>query len=180
MTSTEIVNRIAYAMNKSGRTYQDLALSIKCSTSLLNRFILGRSSMNFDKVCRLCEELGIDIFVTGEDSPETEEENDEPEDPYLLEKEEYELKKLKIKGKRDMEYDQKLYFAYQNFANAIILLAVEDYRLLIEQGQVSKKMTDKIVSLDNIESFFKSDFYKVLTEVDGEYILQLLRKESKR
>ena len=57
---------------------------------------------------------------------------------------------------------------YEELANAIILQAVKDYRL-----------TDDERELQEIERFFRSGWYKALTSVDGEYLIQKLREEAK-
>ena len=56
---------------------------------------------------------------------------------------------------------------YENLANAIVLQAVKDYRL-----------TDDEVELAEIERFFRSDWFGVLTDVDPEYLIRRLRKEK--
>ena len=56
---------------------------------------------------------------------------------------------------------------YENLANAIVLQAVKDYRL-----------TDDEAELAEIESFFRSDWFGVLTDVDPEYLIRRLRKEK--
>ena len=56
---------------------------------------------------------------------------------------------------------------YENLANAIVLQAVKDYRL-----------TDDEAELAEIERFFRSDWFGVLTDVDPEYLIRRLRKEK--
>lgn len=56
---------------------------------------------------------------------------------------------------------------YENLANAIVLQAVKDYRL-----------TDDEAELAEIERFFRSDWFGVLTDVDPEYLIRNLRKEK--
>ena len=56
---------------------------------------------------------------------------------------------------------------YENLANAIVLQAVKDYRL-----------TDDEAELAEIEHFFRSDWFGVLTDVDPEYLIRRLRKEK--
>lgn len=56
---------------------------------------------------------------------------------------------------------------YENLANAIVLQAVKDYRL-----------TDDKAELAEIERFFRSDWFGVLTDVDPEYLIRRLRKEK--
>ena len=56
---------------------------------------------------------------------------------------------------------------YENLANAIVLQAVKDYRL-----------TDDEAELAEIERFFRSDWFGVLTDVNPEYLIRNLRKEK--
>lgn len=57
---------------------------------------------------------------------------------------------------------------YQELANAIVLRAVEDYRL-----------TDDEQELEEIERFFRSDWFGVLTKLDPDLLIKRLRKEKK-
>lgn len=56
---------------------------------------------------------------------------------------------------------------YENLANAIILQAVKDYRL-----------TDDERELQEIERFFHSSWFGVLSKVDPEFLIKELRKEK--
>ena len=56
---------------------------------------------------------------------------------------------------------------YENLAKAIVLQAVKEYRL-----------TDDEAELVEIERFFRSDWFGVLTDVDPEYLIRRLRKEK--
>ena len=56
---------------------------------------------------------------------------------------------------------------YENLAKAIVLQAVKEYRL-----------TDDEAELAEIERFFRSDWFGVLTDVDPEYLIRRLRKEK--
>ena len=58
---------------------------------------------------------------------------------------------------------------YENLANAIILQAVKDYRL-----------TDDEAELAEIERFFRSGWFGVLSKVDPEYLIRNLRKEKSK
>ena len=57
---------------------------------------------------------------------------------------------------------------YEALANAIILRAVEDYRL-----------TDDETDLEEIERFFRSEWFGVLTSLDPELLISQLRKEKR-
>ena len=58
---------------------------------------------------------------------------------------------------------------YENLANAIVLQAVKDYRL-----------TDDEAELAEIERFFRSAWFGVLTSVDPDLLISKLRKEKKQ
>ena len=67
---------------------------------------------------------------------------------------------------------------WEDLANAIVLQAVEDYR---KARKVLKKYPDNREANDMIrdtESFFRSDWFGVLTEIDGEYLLRKLKEET--
>ena len=70
------------------------------------------------------------------------------------------------------------YDPYEELANAIIIQACEDYKrayncYLRRNGKAKK--TEK--QLAELEEFFLSDWYKKLTEVDGEELMKRLREE---
>ena len=58
---------------------------------------------------------------------------------------------------------------FQELANAIVLQAVKDYR-----------MTDDERELKEIERFFRSGWFGVLSKVDPEYLIRKLRKEKSK
>ena len=58
---------------------------------------------------------------------------------------------------------------YQELAHAIVLQAVKDYR-----------MTDDERELKEIERFFRSAWFGVLTSVDPYLLISKLRKEKKQ
>jgi len=59
-----------------------------------------------------------------------------------------------------------MYEEYVNLANAIILKAVSDFR----RSKSHQRRTE-------IKMFFRSEWFKVLTELDGEMIIKRLEKE---
>jgi hypothetical protein len=59
--------------------------------------------------------------------------------------------------------------AYEKLANSVILQAVKDYR-----------MTDDEQELKEIERFFRSAWFGVLTSVDPDLLISKLRKEKKQ
>lgn len=68
---------------------------------------------------------------------------------------------------------------YQNLANAIVLLAVNDYRKAMKTLTLYPKDRTLKFQIKQIEQFFRSDFYKLLTSIDGEMLISRLHKEMK-
>lgn len=66
---------------------------------------------------------------------------------------------------------------YEKLANAIVLQAVSDYRAALKKVKKNPKNRDAIDGVLQIEKFFRSEWYQVLTSVDGEYLIDRLRKE---
>lgn len=66
---------------------------------------------------------------------------------------------------------------YENLANAIILQAVRDYRVALKCLKVNPRNKTAIADKDEIERFFRSDWFSVLTSVDGEMLIRSLNME---
>lgn len=66
--------------------------------------------------------------------------------------------------------------AYQNLANAIVKQAVEDYRKAL-RGKSYRHDKDPAPVITEIEKFFKSDYFEMLTKVKGDFLIEKLRKE---
>lgn len=67
---------------------------------------------------------------------------------------------------------------YQELANSIILLAVKDYREARHKLHKRPKNKTAKATLEECEEFFLSDWFKTLTTLDGEMLLQKLRQEE--
>ena len=66
---------------------------------------------------------------------------------------------------------------YERLANAIILQAASDYRRDLKKLKKNPQNRDVMNEVLQIEKFFRSPWYQVLTTVDGEFLIQKLRKE---
>ena len=68
---------------------------------------------------------------------------------------------------------------YENLANAIILQAVKDWREA--KGKLRRKPRNENAKLmvEDCEAFFLSDWFRTLTNVDGEVLLTKLQEEFK-
>ncbi|MBO4854125.1 MAG: hypothetical protein J5482_03130 [Oscillospiraceae bacterium] len=67
---------------------------------------------------------------------------------------------------------------WENLANAIILQAVKDYREARKKLKKRPKNEDAKLMISDCEAFFRSDWYKALTDVDGEMLIRKLREEK--
>lgn len=66
---------------------------------------------------------------------------------------------------------------YERLANAIILQAASDYRRDLKKLKKNPQNRETLNDALQIEKFFRSPWYQVLTTVDGEFLIQKLRKE---
>ena len=66
---------------------------------------------------------------------------------------------------------------YENLANAIILQAVKDYRMALKSLKANPRNRTAMADKDEIERFFRSDWFSVLTSVDGEMLIGSLQME---
>lgn len=67
--------------------------------------------------------------------------------------------------------------ACQRLANGIVLQAVSDYRKALRgKGNIEGKSPDAVVA--EVESFFRSEYFRILTKIDGEMLIKKLRGEK--
>ena len=60
---------------------------------------------------------------------------------------------------------------YQALANAIVELAVKDYKKALKQHFRFPNNKDYANEVASLERFFRSSWYSVLTDLDGEYLM---------
>lgn len=65
----------------------------------------------------------------------------------------------------------------ERLANAIILQAASDYRRDLKKLKKNPQNREVLRDVLQIEEFFRSPWYQVLTTVDGEFLIQKLQKE---
>lgn len=68
---------------------------------------------------------------------------------------------------------------YENLANAIVELAVKDYISVLKILKHYPDNYDAKTTKKSLERFFKSDWYKALTNVDGEWLIKKLQSGVK-
>lgn len=66
---------------------------------------------------------------------------------------------------------------YERLANAIVLQAVKDYRAAKKKLKRKGRNIQAERDVADIERFFRSGWFSQLTEVDGEYLLDRLKRE---
>lgn len=66
---------------------------------------------------------------------------------------------------------------YENLANAIVIQAVNDYRNALDGIGCEYKPPEAVIR--EIEKFFRSSYYRNLTKVKGEYLIEMLQKEHR-
>lgn len=68
---------------------------------------------------------------------------------------------------------------WQELANAIVEQAVKDYRMEQARVKANPQNSDRAkAEVRKLERFFRSDWFEVLTDVDGRLILSRLKKEA--
>ena len=64
---------------------------------------------------------------------------------------------------------------YENLANAIVIQACNDYRNALDGTGYSYKSPQAVIK--ELEKFFHSSYFRMLTKVKGEYLIERLRQE---
>ena len=62
-------------------------------------------------------------------------------------------------------------------ANAIIVQAAKDYRQALRKQKKDPDNASALLCIEDVEQFFRSDWYRILTTVDGELLIREIRKE---
>ena len=66
---------------------------------------------------------------------------------------------------------------YENLASAIVITAAKDYRDAL-QSLTRNKNNDKAKRMkEEVERFFNSDWYSVLTDLDGAFLMRKIQEE---
>ena len=66
---------------------------------------------------------------------------------------------------------------YEDLANAIILQAVKDYREALRKHEKRPRYEPAILTMTEVERFFHSEWFKRLTSLDGELLINKLKAE---
>lgn len=83
------------------------------------------------------------------------------------------MKKEKVNTKEEVSYDP-----YEELANGIIIQACKDYKSAYKRSLRKTGIAGEAdEELAELEEFFRSNWYKKLTEVDGEYLMERIRND---
>lgn len=66
---------------------------------------------------------------------------------------------------------------YEDLANGIILQAVKDYREALKELDIDSKNLEAKTTRVEVENFFRSNWYKELTSLDPEILIEQLKEE---
>jgi len=66
---------------------------------------------------------------------------------------------------------------YENLVNAIILQAVKDYRIAMKCLKINPNNRDALADKGEVERFLRSQWFSVLTSIDGEMLIRSLCQE---
>lgn len=70
------------------------------------------------------------------------------------------------------------YEPYENLANAIVVLAAKDYRVALRKRKRHPGSHEAQYRVSKLEGFFRSEWYGILTDVDGEYEAAIAKAEA--
>lgn len=68
---------------------------------------------------------------------------------------------------------------FEGLANAIIIQAAVDYRLALKQLQQNPDFLPAISRKHEVEQFFHSEWFSILTRIDGTELMARLKMEVK-
>ena len=66
---------------------------------------------------------------------------------------------------------------YEHLTNAIILRAVEDYREAMHMLKINPRYPPALYTVSEVERFFRSGWFSVLTTIDGVSLMKRLKEE---
>ena len=67
---------------------------------------------------------------------------------------------------------------YQAIANAVVEQAAKDYRQALKAVSLNSRNREAKAIVSECEAFFRSDWYGVLTGLDGEMLMAKIREET--
>ena len=68
---------------------------------------------------------------------------------------------------------------YRDLANAIVIQAAKDYRYALKHLRDTDKPSAEKGIIIECEQFFRSDYFKTLTKLDGKRLISMIKEECK-
>lgn len=68
--------------------------------------------------------------------------------------------------------------AFEHLAKSIVIQAIEDYRECLKYGRI-KLLSKNKYNIQEIEKFFKSDWFHILSGMNGERLIKILQEQAK-
>ena len=73
--------------------------------------------------------------------------------------------------------DRLILDRYAEFANAIIVSAVREYRSYLRKLARNENDRNSIIRIEELEDFFYSGWFGILTDLDPNYLIDRLQRE---
>lgn len=70
--------------------------------------------------------------------------------------------------------------AIENLANAVVLQAVQDYKIIYKNFLKNPFDADVRSKVEELRRFFRSGHFAAFTTADGEYLLECIERECKK
>ena len=73
--------------------------------------------------------------------------------------------------------DKLILDRYAEFANALVVSAVREYRSYLRKLARNENDRNAIIRIEELEDFFYSDWFGILTYLDPNYLIDRLQRE---
>ena len=77
---------------------------------------------------------------------------------------------------REIDY-VPIHEAYEHLAKSIIIQAITDYREILNNDRI-KKLSKAKYNKAELESFFLSEWFQLLTDMDGQRLINLIKEQE--
>lgn len=69
--------------------------------------------------------------------------------------------------------------AYERLAEAIVIQAIKDYQKALEELNKNKKDSIALHTIQEVETFIRSEWFEDLSDLNGEYLIKGLQNDIK-
>lgn len=157
--------------DSKGITYKEISQKTSISQTQVQRFLSGRGGISFYNYAKIARFLGYRPDICPENGDlalkSIEIEKEKPKNALYGDK----------NSENDQSYDLTIEKAYEELANAVVETACDDYRYLRKKNLEKSLIHHNVVTIKEIEKFFKSEYFGKFTNLDGNWLLNRLKKE---